>query len=195
MHQPNDSPAPPSCRSQSLEQQYVDKREHPSQGHVHEEAIELCFVAVRRKNRSQHIRQVHARQAQSLRSRTGRGQHNRRCKSPDEPTVPIHAFTSLVCDFTSAPVRVAGCSLPRSFSSSVSAALMSPTCVNACGKLPSAAPVPGSVSSANNPRSLPYFSSVSNCSCASSSVPPPSARYSTSQKPQMPNAPSCGSRS
>src|SRR5919198_2600741 len=70
--------------------------------------------------------------------------------------------------------------------SSAIAAWISPTCENACGKLPICSPLCGSISSASRPTSLQNPSSRSNSSRARS-VSPARARHSTSQKEQIAN--------
>src|SRR5207244_10888661 len=71
---------------------------------------------------------------------TGIQYHGSR-KSPDQPLQPIHNLRFILCS-------------PCSISRNVSAALITPKCVNACGKFPSASPVSGSISSAKRPTSL-----------------------------------------
>src|SRR5690606_25065189 len=135
-----------------------------------------------------HVREVHAREAEPLAAGQDRREHDRAREAPNEPAPPVHGRAS---EWAS---RVGLASTARARSSSASAAPIRPRCVNACGKLPSGAPVSPSISSANNPRSLAYCSVASKRERASSREPPPAARNSAAQKQQIPKAPSLAAR-
>src|SRR5439155_14932410 len=102
---------------------------------------EFCFVSARRENGSEQIRDVHSGEAQALAARQNGRKHNRARKAPPQPATPIydHLATS--------PLLFSILYMER-------AALIRPRCVNAWGKLPSASPFSGSISSANRSTSF-----------------------------------------
>src|SRR6266568_2536667 len=163
----------------------VDEREDPAVHEVERYPEHLRAVAVRSQHRPEQVRQVHPGEPEPLRSSQDRREEHGRPETPREPAFEGHARASVPRPaFSSARAR----------SASASAAEMSPTCVNACGKLPSASPVAGSISSANSPTSFARERSAVIQDSASARVPPPRARNSTAQNEQIPKAPSPAAR-
>ena len=177
MHEPDRRPEPPRRASPGLERGDVEEREEPSVDDVDEESEELRPISARREHRAEHVREVHPREVEPLARRHDRREHDRRDESPEEPARRRSCLRLL--ELAARPTERGSGSSRRSRCSSESAALMSPTCVNACGKLPSASPVAGSISSAKRPTSFANRRSVSKLARASRALRRPSARYST----------------
>src|SRR5688572_11602862 len=171
---------PPAGPVDAREQCKVEQGEQPAADHVQDESEDRCLAAIRCEHRADQKGQTEARQAQALAAR----QDRRHCHGRDQS--PEHQTRYQV-------ERHRSCSLRRSPRASDSAAKIAPTCVKACGKLPSWLPSSGSISSANNPRS---FASEITCSniFRAASTSPRQTRWSTAQNEQMPNAPSPGGR-
>src|SRR5437016_4557305 len=108
---------------------------------MQKEADEFCLVAAWSKNCPEQIRDIHSCYAESLACRKNGSEYHGSRKPPDQPLQPIHNLRFSLCS-------------PCSISRNVSAALITPRWVNACGKFPSASPVSGSISSAKRPTSL-----------------------------------------
>src|SRR5215472_2319720 len=66
MDQAEDCPAPPSGDAQFLKEQHVDEGKYPSSKEVNGKTVEFCPVAIKCKNRAQHVRQIHSREAKTL---------------------------------------------------------------------------------------------------------------------------------
>src|SRR5579862_2008671 len=193
VHEADRGTFPPGRAAPDRKCRYVNQREEPAVDEVEAKADDLGAVPVRRKHRAQHVRDVHAREPDALSSRHHRCEDDGAPKAPDEPARPVHGCTGWPAPAASGEnVRRARGRRPSRRCWRLSAALIRPMCVNACGKFPSASPVAGSISSANSPTSLPYATRRSKRRRASSAVPPPSARYSAPQKPQTLKAPSPG---
>src|SRR5579864_1702539 len=126
MADPNQHAAPPSGFAQRLKNPNVNEGEHQSRCHVCTEAVKFSAISVGREDGTEHVRKVHARQSKPLGGGADGGEHNRRQKSPEQPACPVHARAPGSAALVSAPVCTAGCGSPRSFSSRVSAALISP---------------------------------------------------------------------
>src|SRR5439155_16808430 len=186
MHEPDDRAAQGAGFAGRLEDRHVQEREELAVEEVGEEADDLRPVASLRERRPEQIRDAHPGEMKLLRTSLQRSQQHGPDESSQQRARPVHGLASGICARARSASR-----LPRSRRSRRdNAALIRPTCVYACGKFPSAAPLAGSISSAKRPTSFAYPSSVSSCSSASAGVPPPSARYSAAQKLQIPNAPS-----
>src|SRR5918994_1830239 len=152
MHQANGSSQPPGCPAPALEGCGVDAGEDPAVQEVDSEAYQLRPIPVRREHSPQHEGEIHAAEAESLATGHQGRQDHRAYKPPKRDAALVHVRSSVRISFDGRSA-VAG-TLPSRYSSSVSAALIRPMCVNACGKFPSAAPVSGSTSSANRPTSF-----------------------------------------
>src|SRR5256885_3263089 len=101
----------------------VHEREKPAVRKMNEEANQFRAVAVRSEHGPEQIRNVHSRHAKSLTGRENRSEYDGPRKTPDQPMNPVHVVRFILC-------------VPSSMSRKVSAALITPRWVNACGKLP-----------------------------------------------------------
>src|SRR6266513_3942525 len=119
----------------------IDERKNPAIGEMEKEANKFCSVAAGSKNRPQQIGDIHPCHTESLACRKNGSEYHGSRKPPDQPLQPVHDVRLMLFP-------------PSSMSRNVSAALITPRCVNACGKFPSASPVSGSISSAKRPTSL-----------------------------------------
>src|SRR4051812_2218277 len=104
---------------------------------MREEAVNLGAIAIGGENGADHEGEVHTSKAERLRAGFHGGHEQRGDKAPEHPTGPVHAVP-LSCALDS---RCASCFSPFNLSVIESAALIRPTCVNACGKLPRAWPL------------------------------------------------------
>src|SRR5262249_8036160 len=66
MDQTEDRATPPSCHAQLLKEQHIDQGESPACEQMDDKAVEFCPVTIKRKDSSQHVRQIHSRQAKAL---------------------------------------------------------------------------------------------------------------------------------
>src|SRR5919107_214457 len=189
MHQADHSAQPPGRPAPALEGRGVHTGEDPAVQEVDSEAYQLRPVPVWREHGPQHKREIYPAQTEPLATCHQGSQDYRAYKPPKRDAALVHVRSSVRISFDGRSA-VAG-AFPLRYSPSVSAALMRPMCVNACGKFPRAAPVWGSISSANRPTSFAYASSCSKAWAAAPALPP-RATHSTAQKLQIPKAPSPG---
>src|SRR5262245_19135701 len=164
---------PPGAPADPFEKHRVHEREDQPVQEMHGRPGDHRAVARGREDAADEKRDADSREPESLPRLHDRGQHDRRGEPREKDARQVHGV------------------LAAAHSASVSAALMSPTWLNACGKLPRSTPVSGSISSESSPTSFECPSIRSNRSTASPSRPD-SASASTSQKPQIVKVPSPG---
>src|SRR6476659_3114466 len=112
------------------------------------EADQLGRLATGGEDGAEDVGEIDAGQPKSLAAGHDGGQRQRCHEAPEQPISPVHtrAFSAFGSSLLSGTWRGIG-ARPCSRRARDRAALMSPTWVKAWGKLPSAAPVPGSISS------------------------------------------------
>src|SRR5215208_2390403 len=133
----------------------VSQREDPAVQQVDQKSDQLGSVTVGSEDRAQDVGKIDASEAETLTARQHRRQGQRGHPAPEQPIAPVHTRTCCTCEPSRRSGRCRGIGdSPSNRRASEMAALISPTWVKAWGKLPSAAPVPGSISSAKSPTSL-----------------------------------------